>query len=141
MYFDTSAIVPLLVQEPTTETCRRAWTDADRVLTSRIAFVEVAAALAMAERQQRLDATGHDKALSDFKSLWGSFDVVEISASLARSAAGMARDLALRGYDAVHCAAAAGLATTEGFVAAANDARLNAAWHELGVAILTGDRL
>jgi predicted nucleic acid-binding protein len=35
-YFDTSAIVPLIIEEATSPTCRRLWNDATRVASSRL---------------------------------------------------------------------------------------------------------
>lgn len=43
-YFDTSAVVPLLVQEPATEQCSRLWDEATRVLTVRLTYPEARAA-------------------------------------------------------------------------------------------------
>jgi len=60
---------------------------------------------------------------------------VELTAQLAATAAGFARSLALRRYDAVHCASVAELNDPD-MVAAACDARLLAAWRSLDVAVL-----
>lgn len=135
VYVDTSAVVPILVAEPTTVVCRRIWEDADRRISSRLTYVEVAAALAMAERQARISAHEHDDAWSNFAEIWPDVDVVDLSAELASAAGAFARPLALRGYDAVHCASAAELNAPD-LVAAAGDARLLAAWRSLGVTVL-----
>ena len=134
-YFDTSAIVPILVAEPSTPTCRRIWEEADRMVTSRLAYVEVAAALAMAGRRGRLSASEQDRAWNSFTQIWPDIDVVDLTSELAASAAGLARSLGLRGYDAVHCASAAALSDVD-VVAAAGDKHLVAAWQELGVTAL-----
>lgn len=52
-YLDTSAFVPLLIDEPTSAACRRFWDDADEVVSSRPRYVETAAALAQARRLGR----------------------------------------------------------------------------------------
>lgn len=132
VYFDTSAIIPILISEPSTTICRRLWHDADRCVSSRVAFVEAAAALAMAERQQRLTAELHDRSLANLRTLWSDLDVVEVTPRLMEAAAGFARELALRGYDALHCASAAGLNDPE-LLAASGDARLLAAWQQRGM--------
>ena len=49
-YLDTSAFIPLLIDEPTSEACRRFWDDADVIVSSRLLYVETAAALAQAGR-------------------------------------------------------------------------------------------
>jgi len=135
VYVDTSAVVPILIAEPTTYACRRIWDDADRRMSSRLTYVEAAAALAMAERQGRVSAGEYDGAWSNFVEIWPDVDVVDLTTELAATATGLARSLALRGYDAVHCASAAELNDPE-MVAASGDARLLAAWRSLGVAVL-----
>lgn len=47
-YLDASAFVPLLIAEPGSAACRRFWNDADSVVSSRLLYVETAAALAQA---------------------------------------------------------------------------------------------
>ena len=47
-YFDTSAVVPLLVEEPGTEISLRVFLQAESVATVRMTFAEVSAALARA---------------------------------------------------------------------------------------------
>lgn len=134
-YLDTSAVVPILIDEPSTTTCRRIWEDADRRLSSRLTYVETGAALAMAERQGRISGAEYEQAWSSFVDIWPDVDVIELSADLTASAAGFARSLALRGYDAVHCAAATRCDDAD-LVAAAGDARLLAAWRSLGLSVI-----
>ncbi|MDQ3354654.1 MAG: hypothetical protein M3507_09315 [Actinomycetota bacterium] len=52
-YFDTSAIVPLLVEEDGTIAARDIWLGADRLVSVRLALVEARAALAQANRNTR----------------------------------------------------------------------------------------
>jgi predicted nucleic acid-binding protein len=139
LYVDTSAVVPILVAEPTTKACRRIWADADRRISSRLTYVEVAAALALAEREGRISAEAYDQAWLNFAEIWPDVDVVDVTAELASTAAGLARSLALRGYDAVHCASAAELNDPD-MVAAAGDARLLTGWRSLGVAVLNANQ-
>ncbi len=131
-YLDTSAFVPLLVAEPGSLACRRFWDDADAVVSSRLLYVEAAAALAQAQRMGRLSAAQQERATDLLDELWAEVEIVEIDQELVGAAAGAARRLALRGYDAVHCASAEQLADDD-LVAASGDRRLLAAWHELGI--------
>ena len=131
-YADTSAIVPLLVSEPSSDLCRRFWDDSDVVVTSRLLYVEAAAALAQARRMGRLTADEHREAGAILDDLWAQVDVVEIDEPLVQRAATLACDLGLRGYDAVHCAAAEQL-NDDNVVAASGDRRLLDAWSALGV--------
>ena len=50
VYVDTSALVPLLINEPTSEACGEIWDSADSITVTRLAYIEAVAALAMAER-------------------------------------------------------------------------------------------
>ncbi|WP_214405298.1 type II toxin-antitoxin system VapC family toxin [Pseudonocardia lacus] len=132
-YLDTSAFLPLLVTEPTSGACRRFWNDAHAVVSVRLMYVEAAAALAQANRMGRIDTGAHGQALRRLDRLWGEMDVIDVDEPLVATAADMANALALRGYDAVHCAAAALLADDD-LVAAAGDQKLLAAWSKAGVA-------
>ena len=134
-YFDTSAVVPILIAEPGTPRCRRVWDEADRRVSSRLTYVETAAALGMAQRQGRILAAQHDDAWANFVDIWPGVYIVELTRELSLAAAEFARTLSLRGYDAVHCASAAALDDPD-LVAAAGDAKLLAAWRTLGVAII-----
>lgn len=135
IYVDTSAVVPILIAERSTDVCRRVWDDADRRVSSRLTYVETAAALAMAERRGRVSAAQHDDAWANFVEIWPDVDVVELTEGLTTAAAGYTRSLGLRGYDAVHCAAAAELDDPD-LVAVAGDTQLLAAWRSLGVAVI-----
>jgi len=131
-YADTSAVVPLLVSEPSSALCRRFWDDADVIVTSRVLYVEAAAALAQARRMGRLTTQEHREALTILDDLRAQIDVVEIDEPLVQRAATLAADLGLRGYDAVHCAAAEQL-NDDNVVAASGDRQLLDAWSALGV--------
>jgi hypothetical protein len=132
-YLDTSAFVPLLIAEPSSAACRRFWDDADEVVSSRLLYVETAAALAQARRMGRLTDQEHHTSLRLLDQLWSAVDVAEVDEPVMARAATLADQLALRGYDAVHCASAEQL-NGEDVVAASGDQRLLAAWAELGVA-------
>jgi predicted nucleic acid-binding protein len=132
-YLDTSAFVPLLIAEPTSAACARFWDGADRVVTSRLTYVETAAALAQALRMNRITAADQRASLSSLDARWAELDVVEADDQLVREAAQLAHQLGLRGYDAVHCASAKQVADEE-LVAAAGDRPLLHAWFAAGIA-------
>jgi predicted nucleic acid-binding protein len=132
-YLDTSAVVPLIIEEPSSPACRRFWDDADAVVSCRLLYVEAAAALAQASRIKRISRSQHTRALGRLHDLWAEIDVVEIDQTLVEAAADSAHRLALRGYDAVHCASAQQLIAPD-LVAATGDRKLLDAWHALGVA-------
>jgi uncharacterized protein len=133
-YFDTSALVPLLIAEPTSDASRRLWDDADEVVTVRLAYVEAAATLAQARRLGRVTPARHRSALHALDRLWAELAVVEVDNGLVRRAAELARLHALRGYDALHCAAAEQL-TDGDLVLAAGDRELLRAGRALGLSV------
>jgi len=105
-YFDTSAIVPLLVAEPGSAAAGRIWDDADRVASSRLVYPESHAALAQARRLRRLTTRQLRQTVIELDRLYGQLDLVELDAELAGQAGALAETHDLRGYDAVHLAAA-----------------------------------
>jgi predicted nucleic acid-binding protein len=133
IYFDTSAFVPLLIAEPGTAFCRRLWDDADAVVTSRLLYVETAAALAQGLRMERLTEQEHRSTLQLHQQLWQEFDIVEADEFVVNRAADLASELALRGYDAVHCASAEQVDEPD-LVVASGDQRLLGTCAHLGLA-------
>lgn len=132
-YFDPSAFVPLLIAEPGSQFCRRLWDDADEVVTSRLLYVEAAAALAQGHRLGRLTANEHQAALRLHDRLWPELDVVDPDQDVIGRAAELSRQLALRGHDAVHTASAERVGADD-LVVASGDRKLLAACAELGMA-------
>lgn len=114
-YFDTSAIVPLIIEEATSETCRRLWNEATRVASVRLLHPETRAALARAERMGRLTSRQLASAVDDLEAVIAELDVIEVSSDIAHAGGELAQRFGLRGYDAVHLAA--GLAMNDDEVA------------------------
>ena len=133
MYFDTSAIVPIVIEESSSIDASRLWDDADRVLSSRLLYAEGRAALAMARRLDRIDERGLRNAVDDFERLHDQLDVIEITEVLVREAGGLAEQLNLRGFDAIHLASAR-LVNDPEMVLAAGDQSLLAAAQVVGIA-------
>ena len=105
-YVDTSTIIKLLVDEVGTAEAAAIWDVADTLVTVRIAHVEARAALAAARRHRRITATVLRDALAGLEVLWSQLSVVEVDEELMRLAGDLAETHNLRGYDAVHLAAA-----------------------------------
>jgi len=131
-YFDTSAFVPLLVAEPGSAFCRQLWDSSDEVVTSRLLYVETAAALAQALRLGRIVQRDHRAALRLLDQMWAEFDVVEADSVVVSRAAELACSEALRGYDAVHCASAEQI-DDDDLVLASGDRALLTACARLGI--------
>jgi predicted nucleic acid-binding protein len=133
IYFDTSAFVPLLIAEPASELCRRLWNDSDAVVTSRLLYVEAAAALAQAVRLSRLAEERRTAAMSLLDTMWREFDVIELDSVLMTHAGALAHQCGLRGYDAMHVAAADLVQDTD-LVVASGDKKVLGACCALGMA-------
>jgi predicted nucleic acid-binding protein len=138
VYFDTSAFVPLLVSEPGTPLARELWDWADEVVTTRLLYVEAAAALARACRMGRIIDRNQRAALDSLEDLWRDFRIIEVDETMMRRAAELADRHALRGYDAVHCASAERIDAPD-LVVASGDKDVLTACSELALATaLTG---
>ena len=133
VYFDTSAILPIVIEEPTSAIASRLWDEADRAVSSRLVYVEGRAALAMARRLDRLDERQLRTAVDDFEALHEQLDMIEITQSLVGEAGALAERLGLRGCDAVHLASAQ-LVNDPEIVLAAGDQSLLAAARAAGIA-------
>jgi predicted nucleic acid-binding protein len=137
VYFDTSALVKLVVREPGSELASALFNRADVVVTSRLADIEVRAALAAGARAGLLDAAEHVSAVAGWERLWASLGVVEVGERIARDAAALIADagVPLRADDAVHLAAACALRHPTTIVAAWDD-RFAAAARAQGLEVL-----
>ena len=105
-YFDTSAVMPLLVAEVGSDRAAALWDGADRVASARLVYSEARVALAQAERLDRPTARQLREAVTEFESLFEEIELVEVDAVLARRAGDLAEVRQLRGFGAVHLAAA-----------------------------------
>ena len=105
-YFDTSAVIPTIIDEPASVACVRLWDEADRVISVRLLYPEARAALARAHRMNRLTLRQLAAATDELDAAVREVDNVEMGAELARHAGELAQRHELRGYDAVHLAAA-----------------------------------
>jgi uncharacterized protein len=93
-------------------------------------YPETRAALAQAERLGRLTAWQLRDAVTEFDSLFEEIDIVEVDDALARRAGELAEVRQLRGYDAVHLAAADRVRDPNVVVIAGDGALLDAATAE-----------
>lgn len=104
VYFDSSALVKLVIEEPGSELAAALWDGADSVITSAIAYPEVRAALAAARRDNRMDDPAYRIAKRDWQRYWRGLRIVLATTDLLVSAGAIAERYDLRGYDAVHLA-------------------------------------
>ncbi|MBA3350212.1 MAG: type II toxin-antitoxin system VapC family toxin [Actinobacteria bacterium] len=106
VYLDTSALVKILIEEEGSEDAAVLWSEADRIYSSRLAYLEARAALAASLRTNRSNAPQHNEAKAELERRWRQLSVVEMSSQVAGIAGEVAEDYGLRGYDAVHLASA-----------------------------------
>ncbi|MCU1356540.1 MAG: hypothetical protein JWM89_1958 [Acidimicrobiales bacterium] len=125
VYFDSSGLVKLLVEEAGSGLAADLWDGCDAAVSSRLAYAEVSAALAAARRNHDLDQPGFASAQRSWTEFWAAVRPVELTARVERSAGVLAVRHALRGADAVHLASAIALDDPE-LVVAAWDRRLHA---------------
>lgn len=133
-YFDTSAFVPLFLDEPTSPVCRRVWDHSETVVTTRLLQVEACAALAMAHRLGRCDESEFASAIAEVGNRWQQTSVIEFDESLADQTCALAIHHSLRGYDSVHAAAGLRVAGLPEAVLVSGDRALLDVWSEFGAA-------
>lgn len=106
VYFDTSAFLPLLIDEPGTPISLRLWGDAAQVTSSRLIVTESAAALAQGVRMGRVPEAEHTEIQSDCTRLVRELTLLDVSAAVLDDAAELAAARQLRSLDAIHLASA-----------------------------------
>ncbi|HET6965077.1 MAG TPA: type II toxin-antitoxin system VapC family toxin [Acidimicrobiales bacterium] len=124
VYFDSSALVKLIVEEAGSPLAADLWDGCDAALSSRLAYPEVRAALAAAGRNGDLNRVELAAAELAWEEYWAATRPVELSSEVERHAGRLARTYALRGADAVHLASALALSDPE-LVFAVWDERLH----------------
>lgn len=125
VYFDSSALVKLVVDEPGSDLAADLWDGCDAALSSRLAYPEVCAALAAAGRNHDLDDGDLTAAGEVWEEYWSAIRPVELTVEVERQAGQVARLHALRGAEAVHLASALAIGDPE-LVLAVWDQRLHA---------------
>jgi len=125
VYFDSSALVKLVAEEPGSDLVAELWDGCDAALSSRLAYPEVRAALAAAGRNHDVDEEGLASAKRDWEEFWAATRPVELTAEVQRRAGDLAERHALRGADAVHLASAL-VVDASGLIVAVWDRRLHA---------------
>lgn len=134
VYFDSSALVKLVLDEVGSDIAATLWNACDSALSSRLAYPEVCAALAAAGRNHDLSESETSAAMTDWQDFWASIRPVELTPAVEQDAGLLARDHRLRGADAVHLASARALGVTD-LTVAAWDQRLHAGAVAAGFAV------
>ena len=106
LYLDASALVKRYVAETGSAGVNALISAASVVGTASISRAEVSSAFAKTVRMRLLSRKEAASALQVFKEEWESLIRLQLTEVLISSAAALAWDHGLRGYDAVHLAAA-----------------------------------
>jgi len=106
LYLDASALVKWYVDEPGSTEVGEAISQAELVGTVLISRAEIAAALAKAVRLRALSQEEAVACLQTFRSEWFDLVRLQMTEALVARADTLAWEQSLRGYDAVHLAAA-----------------------------------
>lgn len=130
-YFDTSMLMKLVIDDESYRAeSERLWLESRYVVCAEIGYAEARAALASERRHDRLDATALQTAKDQLELLWEQLSIVVVDTALVRAAGDVAERDGLRGYDAVHLAAAI---TGQATVMASADRHLVNAAHRHGL--------
>jgi hypothetical protein len=135
VYFDSSALVKLLMDESGSDLAAEVWDGCDAAVSSRLAYPEVLAALAAAERSKLLSPRECDEVESAWELYWGAVRTIELSPAVANIAGGLTRNSRLHGADAVHLASALAMGS-EQLIVAVWDQRLHAAVADHGLRVV-----
>jgi predicted nucleic acid-binding protein len=109
LYLDTSALVKLFFHEADSKLVVDLVDKAESVITSQVAYAESCSALARRKRDKRLTADEFQTAKKQLDTLWPQMDVVVVDEMKAGE---LAIKHVIRGFDAIHLAAALELRST-----------------------------
>jgi uncharacterized protein len=135
VYFDSSALVKLFLDEAGSEEARELWNASDAVLSSDLAYPEVCSGLAAAGRSGRVAHRAAARAAGVWDDVWPGARKIAVSEGICHRAGSLAASRGLSGADAVHLASV--LAIYEpGVIFAVWDERLRSAAVAEGVAVV-----
>lgn len=136
LYLDTSSLVKLYLEETHSELVREWLEHAEAVATSRVAYPEALSAFSRRREDEGISTAGFTLLREAFEADWSSFVLLPVK---ERRAGGLAVNHLLRGFDAIHLAAALDLIdllSAESIVFSAFDAKLLDAARAEGIPLL-----
>jgi uncharacterized protein len=135
VYFDSSALVKMVMAEEGRDLAVEIWEQAAWRATSHVTYSEARAALAAAERRGRIDRAALRDATVDLERLSESMELMTVAHDVAWRAGGLAERHALRGYDAIHLASMVGMDGPR-VVVATWDKKMALAASQCGLAVI-----
>ncbi len=138
LYWDTSALIKLYIEESHSDEARQAFASANFHACHVIGLVEFNAAIARLHRQRILNDGDYSQVKDSFIHGWTHYLRIPASQPVLKRASELAEIFALRAYDSVHLAAAEMAATqsSEDLTFACYDMALNRAAGTLGLALI-----
>lgn len=127
-----------MLDEPGSPIALELWSAATRVYSSQVAYPELRAAIAAAGRAGRFGRRRLPVLVRAVDELDAEIDTIAVDEQLARHAGELAQRHALRGFDAIHLAAAL-TAHSERLVVVTWDRSLADAAHEAGCMVAPAD--
>ena len=106
LYFDTSALIKRYINEPGTENVRAWIRTANNMATGLLTRAETTAGLTCLQNRGIITQGDYGQALEQFRLDWSSYHRIAINEESVARADFLACQHGLRGYDAVHLAAA-----------------------------------
>ncbi|MBU0511585.1 MAG: type II toxin-antitoxin system VapC family toxin [Chloroflexi bacterium] len=106
IYLDTSALLKRFIREQGSQALKEIWPSFRVVGSAVVVYAEMAAAFSKAVRQGWQSASAAQFAWDMFLEDWPRLTLVGIDTSVVQRAGKLAWEYGLRGYDAVHLAAA-----------------------------------
>jgi len=106
LYLDTSALVKLYAIEAGSQQVRSAVSDAERLITSIVAYPETRSALARKRRRHEITAPMLEACRREFDDDWDRIRQLPVDDPTVRRAGDLAEEHGLKGFDALHLASA-----------------------------------
>ncbi len=114
LYLETSRLVKLYVREPDSGEVRESVDTADVVATSIVTYAEARAAFARKLRERGLSKGAYESVKISLDADWPRTFVLNVTGTTVAAAGDLAEKHALRGFDALHLAAALDLRAAAG---------------------------
>jgi predicted nucleic acid-binding protein len=106
LYLDTSALIKRYIDEAGSTDVRKWIRSADDKATTLITRAEMSAGMNRSLRMKYLSQKDYGEALEEFRTDWPDFHRLPVNEPLVARADALACEHNLRGYDAIHLAAA-----------------------------------
>jgi len=114
LYLETSNLVKLYVREPGSDEVHKLTESAEIVATSLLSYTEARAAFARTYREKRMPPGAYRSVKEALEEDWSRCFILIPTAGTAKAAGDLAEKHGLRGFDALHLAAALDLRSAAG---------------------------